>query len=104
MSGSGDPIGLFLGMYLNPDRDCKTDKQKRFGLEFRDKLRCLKLEEILQIKAVTLNKDNSKKNFHHIQHNFNSSKGLLKCIIDSFPSGDFKNLLHIFLDYFHSPV
>ena len=104
MSDSGIPIGLCLGMYKNPERDCTTKKQKQYGSESRDKIRCLKLEELFQIKTVTLNKDNTKRNLHHIKSNFNFTKYLVEDIIDSFPDGGFKNILYIFLDHFHSPV
>jgi len=98
------PIGLCLGMYLNPTRDCKTPKQKRFGSEYRDKVRCKKLEELLGIKVVTLNKDNHKHDLHHICSNFNKSSNTEEDINDSFPDGSFITILYMFLDHFHTPV
>lgn len=99
------PIGLCLGMFLNPTRDCKTKKQKSHGSEYRDKVRCKKLEELLEVKIVTLNKDCPKQDFNHIDVSFNStSKYILESIEKSFPDGSFHNILYIFLDYFHSPV
>jgi hypothetical protein len=98
------PIGLCLGMYLNPQRDCTSKKQKQFGLEHRDKARCIKLKDILGVRVVTLNKDNDKRLFHHIQSNFNMSKYTQTDIDASFPDGSFKNVLYVYLDHFHSPV
>jgi len=93
------PIGLCLGMFLNPTRDCKTKKQKSHGSEYRDKVRCKKLEELLEIKIVTFNKDCAKQDFYHIDGNFNStSKYILESIEKSFPDGSFHTILYIFLD------
>ena len=95
------PIGLCLGIYLNPDRDCITKKQKSFGLEYRDKERCLMLEQILDIKAVTLTLDKEKKLYYHIQSNFNTSKHIVKDIEASFPDGSFyvRRVLYMFLEF-----
>jgi len=98
------PIGLCLGMILNPTRDCTTKKQKSFGSEFRDKVRCKKLEELLEIKVVTLNKDRAKHDFNHIYSNFNSNKSIKSDIHAAFPDNSFHTVLYIFLDHFHVPV
>ena len=98
------PISLNLGMFFNPDRDCQTKKQKAYGMEYRDKTRSKKMEQQLSVKVVSLDKQNTKREFYHIRSNFNSSKDIKKDIIESFPDGSFRRVLYIFLDYFHSPV
>ena len=98
------PLAVCLGMFLNPDRDCLTKKQKAYGLEFRDKERCKQIERDLLVKVVTFDKQNKKRDFHHIQSNFNTTRNILKDILASFPDGSFRRILYMFLDYFHSPV